>query len=44
VSVAICPVPDGDNGSAVTLVHRDRPRARYAAAAGRLNYVPGRPV
>ena len=30
--------------AAVTLVHRDRPQARYAAAAGRLNYVSRRAV
>jgi len=32
VSVAICPVTDGKNGSAVTLVHRSRPLTRYPAA------------
>jgi len=37
-------MPHGDNGSAVTLVHRDRPPPSYAAAGGRLNYVPGRAV
>src|SRR5215472_16626113 len=29
-------IPDRDNGPAVTLVHRLRPRTRYATAAGRL--------
>ena len=33
-----------ENGSAVTPVHRDRPRSCSAVAAGRLNYVSGRPV
>jgi uncharacterized membrane protein YbhN (UPF0104 family) len=41
VSVAFCATPDGDNGSAVTLVHGGRTAARYATAAGRLNPVPG---
>ena len=37
-------VSNGKNGSAVTPVHRDRPRSCAAVAAGRLNYVSGRPV
>ena len=43
VSVASCRHPHRDNGSAVTLVHRGA-AGRYAAAAGRLNYVSSRPV